>query len=50
MSSRVRLEPEAEAEIESAVGWYEREHPGLGGEFLDEIHRSLEALRDPGPE
>ena len=30
MSRRVRLEPEAEAEIGSAMEWDQRERPGLG--------------------
>jgi toxin ParE1/3/4 len=49
MSRRVRLEPEAEAEIESAMAWYEQKRPGLGAGFLDEVHRSLESLRSPAP-
>ena len=50
MTRRVRLEPEAEAEIGSSMEWYERECAGLGTEFLDEIHQSLDALREPCPQ
>lgn len=37
MSLRVHLRPEAEADIEEAAEWYEKQRQGLGDEFLDEV-------------
>lgn len=36
------LLPEAEEELAVAAAWYERERPGLGEEFFDEVLRSLD--------
>ncbi len=38
---RVSLRPEAEVDIEDAARWYEGRGRGLGGEFLDEVLRTL---------
>ncbi len=35
MSLRAYLRPEAEADIEEAAAWYEKQLEGLGYEFLD---------------
>ncbi|MFN8854743.1 MAG: type II toxin-antitoxin system RelE/ParE family toxin [Planctomycetaceae bacterium] len=32
------------AELAHSHDWYERRQPGLGGEFLDELHRVLEQI------
>ncbi len=37
MSFKVHLRPEAEADIEDAATWYDRQRNGLGQEFLDDI-------------
>ena len=31
-------------EIDDAYRWYERRRPGLGGDFLDEVQRTLGAI------
>jgi hypothetical protein len=36
------LLPEAEEELAVAAAWYERERPGLGEEFFDEVVRALD--------
>ena len=44
MSFRVKIEPEAEAEIIEAFNWYETQSPGLGGEFLRAVKQAENAL------
>ena len=34
---RLVSEPKADLDIDAAFEWYEREQPGLGGEFLDAL-------------
>ena len=34
---RLYVEPEAEADLDAAFGWYEGQRPGLGSEFLAEV-------------
>ncbi len=41
---RLLLEPEAEADLEEAFGWYEDQRPGLGSEFFAEVARILQAI------
>nr|VFJ96960.1 MAG: Plasmid stabilization system protein ParE [Candidatus Kentron sp. H]VFJ97570.1 MAG: Plasmid stabilization system protein ParE [Candidatus Kentron sp. H]VFK03006.1 MAG: Plasmid stabilization system protein ParE [Candidatus Kentron sp. H] len=43
---RMHLRPEAEADIEEAARWYERQRDGLGDEFLDEASTTLAAISD----
>ena len=43
---KVALRPEAEADLEDAAQWYERQRRGLGGEFLDEVLHTLQAIED----
>jgi toxin ParE1/3/4 len=50
MSKLVRLDPEAEEEIAAGIDWYEKQEPGLGAEFLDEIKAAMRSLRAPGAE
>jgi hypothetical protein len=38
------LEPEAEDDLEEAFAWYERQRPGLGGEFFAEVALVLQAI------
>ena len=46
MTRRFRLEPEASAELEDAVLWYEGQRPGLGLEFVHAVDRALEQIAD----
>lgn len=41
----VYLRAEAEADLEDAAGWYERQRSGLGGEFLSEVERTLDLIQ-----
>ena len=34
---RLVAEPPADLDVEAAFDWYEKEQPGLGLEFLDEL-------------
>src|SRR5688572_24096677 len=46
MSKPVRVEPEAQADIEEARDWYDGQRPGLGNDLLLCIEASLEAIGD----
>jgi toxin ParE1/3/4 len=39
----------ASADVSDAFDWYEQERPGLGGEFLQELDRTIERIRS-GPQ
>ena len=41
MKRQIRTEPEASAELDDAVLWYEQQRIGLGGEFLEAIDGAL---------
>lgn len=41
---RVELHAEARAELRRAARWYDERRPGLGDEFIAEIHRALERI------
>lgn len=43
---RLRLESEATEELRAAVQWYEGRRPGLGGEFLAEVHQVLRTIQE----
>jgi len=43
---RVHLRSEAEADIEGAARWYERQRGDLGDEFLDEVSMAVAAISD----
>ena len=45
MTYRLRARPEVTADILKAVDWYERQRPGLGAKFADELRRSVRSLR-----
>ncbi len=44
MTRRVRIEPEAAAELAEAALWYENQRVGLGSEFLDSVDLALSRL------
>ena len=49
MSLKIHLRPKAEADIEEAAAWYEKQLKGLGDEFLDEVLSVFETIScDPG--
>ncbi|MQA99725.1 MAG: type II toxin-antitoxin system RelE/ParE family toxin [Actinobacteria bacterium] len=41
MSARVRITPEAEADIQEAYVWYQQARRGLGSQFLDVVQGTL---------
>jgi plasmid stabilization system protein ParE len=41
---RIEAEPSVNADIEAAFQWYEREEPGLGFEFIDELRHSYRRI------
>lgn len=41
MTAPLSLRPEAMDEIREAFQWYERQRPGLGDEFLEEVSETL---------
>ena len=45
---RLVSDPRADIDIEAAFEWYERERPGLGLEFLDELRAAYGRIVD-GP-
>jgi plasmid stabilization system protein ParE len=46
---KVYLRPEAEADLEEAAAWYEKQREGLGDKFLDEVLSVFETISsDPG--
>jgi len=46
VTRRVRILGTAEAELTSAVGWYEAQRSGLGGAFFDAVVRTLARVVD----
>ena len=46
MSLKVFLRPEAEADIEDAATWYDRQRKGLGQEFLDDVLVALDTISE----
>jgi plasmid stabilization system protein ParE len=46
MSLEVHLRPEAEADIEEAALWYEKQREGLGQDFLDELLSAINAISE----
>lgn len=46
MSLKVYLRPEAEADIEDAATWYDRQRKGLGQEFLDDVLVALDTISE----
>lgn len=46
MTRRVVLRAEARSEFDEAFDWYERQRPGLGTRFADEIEHILDQVAD----
>ena len=46
MSLKVHLRPEAEADLEDAATWYERQREGLGQDFLDDVLIVLDTISE----
>ncbi len=46
MPPRLRLNPEAEADLVEAFAWYEAQRPGLGSEFFAEVAQVLQRIED----
>ena len=42
----IEAELAVEADVEAAFNWYEREEPGLGFEFLDELRAAYQRILD----
>ena len=42
----IRLQEDAQRELEDAVDYYNRECPGLGYEFADEVYRTFDRIVD----
>ena len=48
MNRRLIIRPEAEADLTDAAGWDDSREPGLGLEFLLEVHSAIaRALKNP---
>ena len=41
---RLVSEPQADLDIEAVFDWYEKEQPGLGVEFLDELRAAYDRI------
>ncbi len=46
MSLKVYLRTKAEADLEDAAEWYEKQREGLGQEFLDDVLRAFETIAE----
>jgi plasmid stabilization system protein ParE len=46
MSLRLVVRPEAEQDLREARDWYDRQRPGLGGEFLTSVEEMFDRLCD----
>jgi plasmid stabilization system protein ParE len=44
--ARLIIRPPAEADIDAAAAWYERERRGLGNRFLQQLNRTLAGVRE----
>lgn len=45
MTRAVHLHPEAAAELEETVVWYEQRHPGLGRRLLAAVDAAIEGIQ-----
>ena len=50
MKKALRVDAEAEQEIDHAIEQYERKREGLGLEFWSELSDAMDTLAAPGPE
>ena len=46
MKPRLVLRPEAEADLTSAIDWYEKRHKGLGARFLVDVENLLTTIEN----
>ena len=46
MTFRLILRPEAEADLDGSILWYERRQDGLGARFLNEVNQLLNQIAD----
>lgn len=46
MTLRVRITPEAQADLADGREWYEAASPGLGDAFIEEVESSIRAAAD----
>jgi len=46
MENRIELHPEAAAELQQAIDWYENQFPMLGLELLREFDRAVEMISE----
>ncbi|MSP01157.1 MAG: type II toxin-antitoxin system RelE/ParE family toxin [Acetobacteraceae bacterium] len=46
MTAALIVQPEADADLAQAFGWYERRRRGLGMEFVDEIDRVFQRFAE----
>lgn len=44
-ANRVAFVPEAKQEAKQAREWYERQQPGLGRQFMQEVRAAVERIR-----
>jgi hypothetical protein len=49
MAFKLKVEFDAEKEIDEAISWYESKRVGLGNEFLEELHEYYEILKTETP-
>jgi len=45
VTPRLRVHPDARREFDDAVDYYERENPGLGAKFTDEVDAGFARIR-----
>jgi toxin ParE1/3/4 len=50
MTKALRIDAEAQEEIDHAIERYENERDGLGLEFYTELSEAMDTLEAPGPE
>lgn len=43
---RLEVRPQAEDEIDAAAAWYEREHSGLGGSFVQAVISAFSSIAE----
>ncbi len=44
MTYRFVIQPEAEADLDEAYRWYERQRPGLGREFIERVEAVFDRI------
>lgn len=45
MSHQIILRLRAIADLEETVAWYEAQRPGLGSEFIEGFHKTIQSLK-----